>query len=148
MMKNLDALDQEAREREEAEKLLAEVDEAAENIQPDTQSDPQPDPQSAENGGERLFTKEEVQQIVSVAVARERVNVGCREYLLSHYYGLDHVSDELDRVLRILDPKSVDELAAKMEDIEALNSADGAVTRTSASPRSVTASLRQIFVRN
>lgn len=144
MLKSLDVREREKREREEAEALLSEVQTDDQSQQPDTQPESQP----AESGGERLFTKDEVRRMVAAAVAKERVSIECREYLLSNYYGLDHVSDELDQVLRILDPKSVEELAAKMEDIEALNSADGAVTRTSASPRSVTASLRQIFVRN
>lgn len=140
MMKNLDALEREKQEREAAEALLSEV-------QPDDQSQ-QSDAQPEESGGERLFTKEEVQQIVSAAVARERVNVECREYLLSHYYGMDHVSEEIDSVLRILEPKSVEDLDAKMSEIVALDAANGSVTRTNASPRSVTTSLRQIFVRN
>lgn len=144
MMKNLDVLDQEAREREEAEALLSEVQTDDQSQQPDTQPEPQP----AESGGERLFTKEEVRRMVAAAVAKERVSIECREYLLSHYYGLDHVSDELDRVLRILDPKSVDELTEKMSEIQALDAVDGTITRTTAFPRSVTASLRQIFVRN
>lgn len=146
MMKNLDVLDPEAREREEAEKLLAEVDEAAEGIQPDTQPDFRTEPQPEDSTSERRFTAEEVRRMVAVAVARERVTVECREYLLTHYYGLDHVSDELDHVLRILEPKSVDDLAQKMERIEALDCADGAVTHVaSTSPKSVKTSLRKIF---
>ena len=140
MMKNLDVIEQENHEQEAAEALLSEV-------QTDDQSQ-QSDTQPEESGGERLFTKEEVQQIVSAAVARERVNVECREYLLSHYYGMGNVSEEIDSVLRILEPKSVEDLDAKMSEIVALDAANGAVTRTSASPRSVTTSLRQVFVRS
>ena len=108
MMKNLDVIEREKQEQEAAEALLSEVHTDDQSQQPDTQPDSQP----AENGSERLFTKEEVRQIVSEAVARERVNVECREYILAHYYGMEHVSEEIDRVLRILEPKSVDDLAA------------------------------------
>ncbi len=144
MMKNLDRIELEKREREAGEALLSEVQADDQSQRPDTQ----PEPQSAESGGERLYTKEEVRQIVSEAVARERVNVECREYLLAHYYGMERVSDEIDRVLRILEPKSVDDLAAKMEEVEALDSTGGNMTSAGASSKGLTSSLRQIFVRS
>ena len=136
MMKNLDTLEREKQEREAAEALLSEV-------QTDDQSQ-----QSAESDSERLYTKEEVRQIVSAAVAKERGNLECREYLLNHYYDMYPASEEISRVLRILEPKSVDELKEKMKEIAALDAADGTVTRTSASSKGWPASLRQIFVRN
>ncbi|MBD5151566.1 MAG: hypothetical protein HDT16_03505 [Oscillibacter sp.] len=146
MMKNLDVVEQEKREQQAAEELLSEAQTDNQSQPSDGQPDTPPDAPSEDGGGERMFTREEVQRIVSEAVARERVSMECREYLLTHYYGLEHVSDELDQVLRILEPKSVDDLAQKMENIEALDSVNGTVTHAvSTSPKSIKTSLRQIF---
>lgn len=140
-MKNLDVLEQEKQEQEAAKALLSVVLPAVDHQMPDIQPE--------ENSGERRFTNEEVQQLVSMATARERVKMECREYLLAHYYGIDHVSAELDQVLQILDPKSVEDLAQKFEGIEALDSVEGTVPHTvSTSPRSFKASLKQVFGHN
>lgn len=151
-MKNLDVIEQEKQEQEAAGALLSEVQGEDQSQQPHSQADSRPggqsDPQPGESSGERMFTKEEVRQIVAAAAARERVKQECREYLLVHYYdGMTAVIDELDRVLQVLDPKSVDDLAKKMEDIEALNNEAeaGIATRTTTTPKSIKTSLKQIF---
>ena len=144
MMKNLDVIEREKQEQEAAEALLSEVHTDDQSQQPDSKSELQP----VESGSERLYAKEDVRQIVSEAVAHERVNVECREYMLAHYYGMEHVSEEIDRVLRILEPKSVDDLAAKLAEVEELNSDGGPATSAGASSNGLATSLRQIFVRS
>ena len=144
MMKNLDALAQEQKAREELEKLEQEA--FTEDVPGSCTGELLP--QAGGEDNDRMFTKAEVQQLVAAAVARERVNVECREYMLAHFYGMEHVSEEIDRVLRILEPGSVDDLAAKLEDIEALDSDGGPATSAGTSSKGMATSLRQIFVRS
>lgn len=155
-MKSLDLIEQEKQEQEAAAAALAEIQKAQpadQSQQPEDQSqqpDGQPDSLPEENDGERLFSMAEVRRIVDEAVRQERVNIACREYLLAHYYNVAHVSDEIDRLLRILSPRSVDELAEKLGEIEGLDVSEtaGAAHRVGTSSLKMKTSLRSIFTQN
>lgn len=139
-MKSLDLIEAEKQEREAAESLISEVLAA----DPDQQVEAQ-----AEDGpGERLFTRAEVDLMISECVAQERARMECREYILTHYYGLNpQLSAEIDNVLRVLAPRNVEELTEKLGDIEALSDVGGTTTHYTgpANSRSFTQSMRQIF---
>lgn len=123
----------------------------------------QPNTQPEDHGGSgKLFTQEEVNRIVSERLARERAKqtpdpalqdlearenrLKCREYLMSRYYDAPHVSEEMDHVLNLLKPQSVEDLEARTDELEALGSDRGITTHTPAvSSDGINSNLRKIF---
>lgn len=140
-VKSLDLIEAEKVTQEKAKELLS-------GIHPSTDPDQQAEAQTEDTPSERLFTKAEVDLMISDRVAQERAGLECREYLLTHYYGLNpQLSAEIDSVLRVLAPRNVDELTAKLGEIEALGDLGSQVIHHAGpvTSRSFTQSLRQIF---
>ena len=131
MMKSLDLIEQEQRERE-AGAVAAPVGQEGEQAAQQATTQPE-----ANGGSGRLFTQEEVNRIVSERLARERAKqppdqalqeleakvkrMEMREFLVGRYGDEPNIFAWADQVLDMLRPESVDDLDSRLNAAETVS---------------------------